>query len=296
MAHKAIDDHVEGQQPGYATLGTNPENASEFCEASVHVTFYKKAAQFANIQYYRYDSKAKKKNAKTDEIGKNKLGSIASNRSKEKMAIAEFISLTSATTEVSGRVYSRKDIWDALAETTVELKVKKAGGNSNDGKESIGIDRLACDVYNTVIGEDENGDDGDRSRERNNNGDVELPSGFYGETESEDAGSQSNEPSTSNGNNADRNEVEIRTGKGGKKTVRIRRSAVNPLCFKDVMAEGIAKLESRNLPIRRFRRFAREQRRRTVDEAVYRDQKKYSDNGVETEETVMEMAKLNMNV
>ena len=125
MAHKAIDDHVEGQQPGYATLGTNPENASEFCEASVHVTLYKKAAQFANIQYYCYDSKAKKKNTKTDEIGKNKIGSIASNRLKEKMTIAEFISLTSATTEVSGRVYLRKDIWDALAETTVELKVKK---------------------------------------------------------------------------------------------------------------------------------------------------------------------------
>ena len=42
MAHKAIDDHVEGQQPGYAKLGTNPKNASEFCEASVHVRFYKK--------------------------------------------------------------------------------------------------------------------------------------------------------------------------------------------------------------------------------------------------------------
>ena len=149
MAHKAIDDHVEGQQPGYATLGTNPENASEFCEASVHVTFYKKAAQFANIQYYRYDSKAKKKNAKTDEIGKNKIGSIASNRSKEKMAIAEFISLISATTEISGRVYSQKEIWDVHAQTTVELKGKKDGGNLNDdGKEStIGIDRLACDSH-----------------------------------------------------------------------------------------------------------------------------------------------------
>ena len=118
---------------------------------------------------------------------------------------------------------------------------------------------LDINVYNTVIGEDGNRDDGERSWERNNNGDVELPtSRFYGETESEDAGSQSNETSTSNGNNADSNEVEIRTGKGGKKTVRIRRSAVNPLCFKDMMAEGMAKLESRNLPIRRFRRFARE--------------------------------------
>ena len=153
MAHKAIDDHVEGQQPGYAKLGTNPKNASEFCEASVHVRFYKKAAQFANIQYYRYDSKAKKKDAKTDEIVKNKIGSIALNRWKEKMAIAEFISLTSATTEVSGRVYLWKNIWDALAETTVELKVKRNGVKSNDGQESISrINRFACNVYNTVIG------------------------------------------------------------------------------------------------------------------------------------------------
>ena len=149
MAHKAIDDHVEGQQPGHATLGINPENAEEFCEASVHVTFYKKAAQFANIQYYRNESKTKKNNSKTDEIGKNKIGSIASNRSKEKMAIAEFISLISATTEISGRVYLQKDIWDVHAQTTVELKGKKDGGNLNDdGKEStIGIDRLACDSH-----------------------------------------------------------------------------------------------------------------------------------------------------
>ena len=62
------------------------------------MSFYKKAAQFANIQYYRNESKMKKKNAKTDEIQRNKLGSIASNCSKEKMAIAEFISsLISAT-------------------------------------------------------------------------------------------------------------------------------------------------------------------------------------------------------
>ena len=60
------------------------------------------------------------------------------------MAIAEFPSLISATTEISGQVYSWKDIWDALAETTVELKVRKGGGNSNDdGKESIGIERLS---------------------------------------------------------------------------------------------------------------------------------------------------------
>ena len=58
----------------------------------------------------------------------------------------------------------------------------------------------------------------------------------------------------------------------------------------------MTKLELRDLPIRRFCRFAREQRKRMVNEAVYRDQKKYSDNGVEDEETVMEMAKFNLNV
>ena len=99
-----------------------------------------------------------------------------------------------------------------------------------------------------VMGEDGNGGEGDRTRERNSNGDVELPSGFYGETESEESDSQSNETSSSNRNTADRNKVEIRTG----------RSAVNPLSFKDVIAEGTRKLESRELHIRRFRRFARE--------------------------------------
>ena len=38
----------------------------------------------------------------------------------------------------------------------------------------------------------------------------------------------------------------------------------------------------------------REQRRRKVDKAVYREPKKYSDNGVEDEEKVMEMVKLNL--
>ena len=168
----------------------------------------------------------------------------------------------------------------------------------NGSEESIGIDKLACNVYNTVLGEDEDGD-GERTTGPNNDGDVELPSWFYGETDSEGIGSESNDTNqtrTSNAISADRNEVEIRTGKRGKKTVSIRRSAVNPLCFKDVMAEGMAKLEARNLPIRRFRRFAREQRRRSFDELVYKDQKKYSDNGVEDEATVMEMAKLNLNV
>ena len=66
-----------------------------------------------------------KKNAKTNEIERNKLGIIASNRSKEKMAIAEFISLISTTVEVIGRTYSRKEVWDVLSQTTVELRSKE---------------------------------------------------------------------------------------------------------------------------------------------------------------------------
>ena len=83
MAHKAIDDHVEGQQPGLAALGTNPENKDDFCDASVHVTFYKKAAQFAKIQYYRNETKTTKVNAKTGEVGANKIASIAPKRTRK---------------------------------------------------------------------------------------------------------------------------------------------------------------------------------------------------------------------
>ena len=297
MAHKAIDDHVEGLQPAYGALGTNPENRDEFCEASIHVTFYKKAAQFANIQYYRNESKTNKKNAKTDEIEKSKLRSIASNRSKEKMAIAEYISLISATSEVNGRKYVRKEIWDALSQTTVELKEKKSNKNSkkDDNEGTVGIDRLAAAVYNAVTGDDEDGRNSRLNNDRNSNEDVELPSGFYGEANAGDIDSQSNETNgtpTENANTADRNEIEIRTGKVGKKTVRVRRTAVNMLSFKDVIKEGRRKLESRQLPVRRYRRFARQQRKRRIDDEIYLEQKKYSDNGTENEETINEMAKL----
>ena len=103
---------------------------------------------------------------------------------------------------------------------------------------------------------------------------------------------EGNETTTSNSNTADRNEVEIRTGKVGKKTVRVRRTAVNTLSFKDVIQEGTSKLESRQLPIRRYRRFARQRRKRRIDDDIYDEQKKYSDNGTENEETMNEMAKL----
>ena len=69
---------------------------------------------------------------------------------------------------------------------------------------------------------------------------------------------------------------------------------MNTLSFKDVIQEGTRKLESRQLHIRRFRRFARQQRKRRIDdEVLYQEQKRYSDNGIENEETLInEMAKL----
>ena len=38
------------------------------------------------------------------------------------MAIAEYLLLTGATSEIDNRKYSRKEFWDALAKTTVDLK------------------------------------------------------------------------------------------------------------------------------------------------------------------------------
>ena len=96
----------------------------------------------------------------------------------------------------------------------------------------------------------------------------------------------------SNANTADRNEVEIRTGKVGRKTVRVRRTAVNTSTFKDVIHEGTRKLESRQLPIEPFRHFARQQRKRRIYDDMYDGQKKDSDNGTKNKETMNKMAKL----
>ena len=64
------------------------------------------------------------------------------------------------------------------------------------------------------------------------------------------------------------------------------------LSFKDVINEGRRKLESRQLPVRRYRRFARQQRKRRIDDDIYLEQKKYSENGTKNEETMNEIAKL----
>ena len=153
MVHKAIDDHIEGQQPGLAALGTNPENKDDFCDASVHVTFYKKAAQFAKIQYYQNETKTKKVNDKLGEVGANKIANITPKHTREKLAIAEFLLLTSATKEIDGRQYSRNEFWEALAKTTVEMKETTRGDanqNGNGKERNVWIEKFAADIYNTV--------------------------------------------------------------------------------------------------------------------------------------------------
>ena len=150
-------------------------------------------------------------------------------------------------------------------------EVKKSNKNSNkekdDNEATVGIDRLAAEVYNAVIGDDEDGGDGGANFDRNSNEEVELPSGFYGEANSGDIDLQANDANggpTGNANTADRNEIEIRTGKVGKKTVCVRRTDINTLSFKDVIDEETQKLESRQLPLRQFRRFARQRRKRRI--------------------------------
>ena len=177
------------------------------------------------------------------------------------------------------------------------MKQKKKNNNSNkdDNEATVGIDRLASEVYNAVISDDEDGGNGGANFNRNTNDDVELPSGFYGEANSGDIDAQLNDAdgtTTTNSNTADRNETEIRTGKVGKKTIRVRRTAINTLCFKDVVDEGRRKLESRQLPLRRYRRFLRQLRKRRIDDDIYDEHRKYSDMGTENEETMNEMAKL----
>ena len=126
MAHKAIDDHVKGQQPGYSSLGTNPENKETFTESLIHVTLYKKASQFANIHYYRNETDMRRRNDQlNNEVTKNKDGSMAPAREVEHHAIAEFLKIAKLTTELPGRKYSRKDhVWDCLSKTTVKMKVR----------------------------------------------------------------------------------------------------------------------------------------------------------------------------
>ena len=99
---------------------------------------------------------------------------------------------------------------------------------------------------------------------------------------------QTPEVGKTNVNAADWNEVEIRTGLTGNKTIRVQRAAINLLCFKDVIAEGTRKLERKELPTRRYRQLLRQQRRRKMEDDIYNE----NEDGVEDDETKLEMAKL----
>ena len=45
-------------------------------------------------------------------------------RTAEHHAIAEFLQIVKFTTEIPGRKYSRKDVWDGLSKTTVKIKAR----------------------------------------------------------------------------------------------------------------------------------------------------------------------------
>ena len=212
------------------------------------------------------------------------------------MAIAEYLLLTSATAEIDNRKYCRKEFWDALAKTTVDLKppVTDATKRKDD---NLGVDKVAADLYNTVSGAGE--DMGPATRnDSGNDCDVELPSGFYGtQPDDDDEGDRGAENDQNvgggnrNDNAADRNEVEIRIGRS-KKAERVRRMAVNELCFKDIIGIGTKKLEAKNLATVRHRKFQRQERKRNIDNDVYEEYKRYCENGVEDGDTRFEMSKL----
>ena len=282
MAHKAIDDHVEGQQPGYSNLGTNPENREAFCEASIHVTLYKKASQFANIHYYRNETETRRRNQLDNEVTRNKDGSVPPARTAEHHAISEFLQIVKFTTEIPGRKYSRKDVWDALSKTTVKIKERneKESRSFMMKEGDFDVDGFAEAMYDNVSLEE-----GDSQGDK----DVELPDAFYGNASNNNESGEQGEQMSSR-NVADRGEVEIATGRRTK--IKIRRAAVNELVFKDIIAEGRRKLEKKNLDVVRYRRFEREKRKRKLDDEVYDEISAFSEGGNESIEDEIELRKL----
>ena len=128
--------------------------------------------------------------------------------------------------------------------------------------------------------------------------DVKLPSGFYSmqpdEDDEEDRGEENDQNvghGNQNDNAADHNEVEIRIG-CSKKTERVRRKAVNELCFEDIIGNGTKKLEAKNLATVCHQKFQRQGRKRNIDNNVYEEYKRYCENGVEDGDTHFEMSKL----
>ena len=199
-------------------------------------------------------------------------------RETEHLAIAEFLHLLKATTEVVGRSYNRKDVWDTLSKTTVVIKKR----NEREVRQLLmkegdfDIDGFAEAMYENILGEDDNMNDSD-----NNNSDggtngsgccavnnVELPPEFYGidPDNNEDIDSQ-NVDEVRTSNDADARDVVVKVGRSGE--VKIRRAKVNLMAFKDVIAEGKTKLEAKNLPVVRYRGILRDGRKRKFAEYIY---------------------------
>ena len=286
MAHKAIDDHMEGQQPGYSNLGTNPENKEAFCEVSIHVTLYKKASQFANIHYYRNETETRQRNQLDNEVARNKDGSMPPARTAEHHAISEFLQIVQFTTEIPGR---RKEVWDGLSRTMVKRKArnKKANRTFMMKEGDFDVDGFAEAMYDNVspVGNSEGDSKGDK--------DVELPEAFYGNMTNDNDSDEPEEQingTTFSQNVADRGEVEITTGR--QTNIKIRRAAVNKLAFKDIVAEGRRRLEKKNLHVVRYRSFERENRKRKLDYEVYDEISKFLDGVNESMEDEIELGKL----
>ena len=224
MAHKAIGEHVEGQQPGYSNLGTNPENKDSFPESSIHVTLYKKASQFVNIHYYRNETEMRKRNQQEDEVTRNKNGSMPPARTTEHHAISEFLQIVKFTTKIPARKYSRKDVWDGLSKTTVKIKAlnQKETHTFLMKEGDFDVDGFAEAMYENVS---------PSGTEEEESMDVELPEAFYGNTNMIDDSDKLNEAivqaNTPSGNVADRRDVEIATGK--RTSIKIRRAAMNEI-------------------------------------------------------------------
>ena len=109
-------------------------------------------------------------------------------RETEHLAIAEFLHLLQATTEVVSRSYTCKDVWDTLSKTTVVIKKRnKRKLRQLLMKEGdFDIDGFAEAMYENILGDEDDSNnpnssdratDGTGRRALNN---VELPPEFYG--------------------------------------------------------------------------------------------------------------------
>jgi len=289
MAHKAIDDHVEGQQPGYTTLGCNPENKDTFSEASIHVTFYKKASQFAKIEYYRNDTSVRRNDCEQNEVSNNRNGSQKTNREQEHHAIAEYLKITECTIKIENRSYIRNHMWESLSKTKVIIadKSEKEVRKMLIRRGEFDIDAFAEDAYEKIGSDDKSPD---LRSDNVSDEDVELPQGFYDGGEDAEGGDNDTDSVEDRNNGPDRNEVEFRLGRG---KIKVRRAAVNMSAFVDVIGVGKTNLLRKNLTVVRYRAKLRESRKRKIDEIIYNKISNYTTVAVdETTETAREILNL----